>query len=326
MSNQPPLVSVLFPIYNAEKYLASAIESILKQTYANFELILLDDGSTDQSFAIASRFAEQDGRIQLHHHANMGLCRTLQKGVNLAQGKYIARMDADDIAHPERFKRQVSYLEQHSNCVVLGTAITVIDPENDKIDQPGISQAHETILAELLSWKGARLCHPTVMMRTGSVRAVGGYTQEYHYEDIDLFLKLARCGTLANLPDRLLNYRWHLSSITHTRNLAKIRAIQDKLCQTYSGSMIQSAPTCPIASAYYTPYECYCRWLVLARRSGFWRSSLKYLFRVLISHPLTPKSYWALITVLVGEETAATGWNWLLAIKHRRLSSPSPHS
>ncbi|MGG6263562.1 glycosyltransferase family 2 protein [Leptolyngbya sp. AN03gr2] len=326
MSIQPPLVSVLFPVYNAEKYLKSAIDSILKQTYSNFELILLDDGSTDQSFAIASQFAQQDARVQLSHHVNMGLCRTLQKGVSLAQGKYIARMDADDIAHPERFERQVAYLEAHPTCVVLGTAITVIDPENDKIDLPQVSQDHDTILAELLSWTGPRLCHPTVMMRTESVKAVDGYTQDYHYEDIDLFLKLSQIGTLANLPERLLNYRWHLSSITHTRNQAKIRAIQDKLCQTYPGSVMQPAPTCPIASVYYSPYESYCRWLILAHRSGFWRSSLKYLFRVLFSHPLTPKSYWALIIVLVGEKTAATCWNWLLAIKHRRLSSPSPHS
>jgi glycosyltransferase involved in cell wall biosynthesis len=320
-----PLVSVLLPVYNGKKYLESAIGSILNQTYTNFEVILLDDGSSDNSLAIADRWASQDPRIQVYHHANQGLCQTLQKGVNLAKGKYIARMDADDIAHPERFERQVKYLEQQLDCVVLGTAITVIDPEGDRITQPAVSQDHESIVSELLNWTGARICHPTVMMRTESVKAVGGYTQEYHYEDIDLFLKLSQHGTLANLLERLLSYRWHLSSISHTRDQTKIADIEYKISQTYQGCVQPHQVSCPVAS-YFTTYESYCRWAILARRSGFWRSSLKYLFRVLGSQPLKPKSYWALFHVMLGESIASSLWNSLLVIKYGRLSSPSSNA
>jgi glycosyltransferase involved in cell wall biosynthesis len=324
--NPLPLVSVLLPVYNGEKYLESAIESILNQTYSHFEVLLLDDGSTDQSLAIASTWAQQDARIQVHHHANRGLCQTLQKGVNLAQGKYIARMDADDIAHPERLERQVHYLEQHSDCVALGSAITVIDPENDRIVQPSVSQNHGAIVAELLSWQGARICHPTVMMRTEAVKAVGGYTQEYHYEDVDLFLKLAQRGTLANLPERLLDYRWHLSSISHTRNLARAAEIEQKISQIYQGDGARVLKSRPVDSSYFTTYESYCRWSILARRSGFWRSSLKYLLRILISKPLTVKSYWILIHIILDESLASSVWNRMLALKHRIFRSPSPHS
>ena len=323
--NEAPLISVLLPFYNSERYLDSAIFSILNQTCTVFELILLDDGSSDRSLAIATQIAQLDSRVKVHHHPNMGLCRTLQKGVDLAQGKYIARMDADDIAHPERFEHQLAYLEQHPNCVLLGTAITVIDPDNDKLHLPSVSPDHNTILSELLSWKGARICHPTVMMRTDIVRAVGGYTQEYHYEDIDLFLKLAQYGTLANLPERLLNYRWHLSSISHTRNYEKIAEIERKISRMYQGGAIQQKISCTVESSYFTAYESYCRWLILARRSGFWRSSLKYLFKIMINQPLAPKSYWILLNVILGEQSASAFWNRLLAIKRDRLSSPSPN-
>jgi hypothetical protein len=143
---------------------------------------------------------------------------------------------------------------------------------------------------------------------------------------VDLFLKLAQRGTLANLPERLLDYRWHLSSISHTRNLARAAEIEQKISQIYQGDGARVLKSRPVDSSYFTTYESYCRWSILARRSGFWRSSLKYLLRILISKPLTVKSYWILIHIILDESLASSVWNRMLALKHRIFRSPSPHS
>ena len=321
----PPLVSVLLPVYNGEKYLDQAVQSILNQTYRNFELILLDDGSSDCSLKIAQTYADTDKRVRVYSHENMGLCRTLQKGVSLSLGKYIARMDADDIALPERFEQQVKYLESNPSCVVLGAGTIVIDPQDNLLYAPELTQGHEKILLELLQWKGSRICHPTVMMRTETVRAVGGYVQEYHYEDIDLFLKLAKVGKLENLPQKLLKHRLHLNSVCHTRNDLELNEIKQKIYLDAIKNLNISVDFCeqngltlpqPIdTSEYYSEYEVYRRWSVLARRSGFYITSLKYVYKAFANKPFKTKTYWTLLYCLFGEKYSSLVWNILLKAK-----------
>ncbi|AFY47772.1 glycosyl transferase [Nostoc sp. PCC 7524] len=332
-----PLISVILPFYNTEQYLETAIQSILNQTYKNFELLLLDDGSSDQSLAIAQKYAQIDPRVKVHHHPNMGLCRTLQKGVSLASGKYIARMDGDDIADSQRFELQVNYLEQNPDCVALGTALTVIDPDGDVIYQPEITQEHEQLVKELLQWQGSRICHPTVMMRTELVRLVGGYTQEYHFEDVDLFLKLAKHGKLANLPERMLWYRWHIGSISHTRNQVRVNEIKqtiynraianlqlslDSEIKPFLSQNVDSVQV-PNKSANDPEYEAYCRWCVIARESGFYHSSFKYIVRIFKSNPLATKTYWVLINFIIGEQYGSALWKLLLSIKQTLFNKES---
>ena len=335
--NVNPVISVILPFYNNQKYLANAIESILNQTYKNFELLLLDDGSTDDSLKIALKYADSDPRVKVHHHANMGLCKTLQKGVNLSTGQYIARMDGDDIAHPQRFELQINYLQQNPDCVVLGTALTVIDPDGDIIDQPKITLEHEKLVAELLQWRGSRICHPTVMMRTELIKLVGGYTQEYHFEDVDLFLKLAQHGKLANLSERLLFYRWHVTSISYTRNAAKIREIKqtiynrvitelqlptlDQETNLYSPSFVESASLVNVKS-YDPEYEAYCKWCIIAREAKFYHSSFKYLRKIFQSQPLAAKTYWVILNFLLGKQTGSAIWQGLLMIKKIFMKNP----
>jgi len=320
-----PLVSVLLPFYNAEKYLGVAIESILNQTYSHFELLLLDDGSSEQSLKIAEHYAKQDTRIKVYHHENMGVCGTLQRGVSLAQGKYIARMDADDIACPERFQQQLHYLEQNPDCVVLGTRTVVVDPENQILYSPQVSTGHEEILKELLQWRGSRLCHPTVMMPTEAVKAVGGYTQEYMNDDIDLFLKLTKSGKFANLPEPLLRHRVHLSSVCHTRDESEVDRIKKRiyfdaianlsLSQEFLEANQITPPTSSLASDYYSAYEVYRRWCLLARRSGFYRSSLKYCYKTFVNQPFQAKTYWTLFHCLMGEHYGSALWKFLMNIR-----------
>jgi glycosyltransferase involved in cell wall biosynthesis len=202
-----PRISVAMSVYNNAPYLAHAIESILAQTFDAFEFLIVDDGSTDGSGAIIDSFAATDSRIIPIHQANAGLIASLNRMIGAARAPLIARMDGDDIALPERFERQVAFLDANPDIGVLGTGCTCIDedgrPSTHKFDNV---TSPEDVLADLKN--GPPLCHPSVVMRRDAVRAVGGYHRAYrHCEDYDLWLRLSEHVRMANLPDRLLLYR-----------------------------------------------------------------------------------------------------------------------
>src|SRR5512135_1833139 len=145
MMSDPPLISVCMPVYNAERYIARAVESILGQTFGDFEFLILDDGSTDGSLEILRRYANHDPRIRLTSRPNKGLPPSLNELVDQARGEFIARMDADDVALPERFARQVEYLRAHPDCVLVGSRVQLVDPEGDPLCDWCTMQEHEAI-------------------------------------------------------------------------------------------------------------------------------------------------------------------------------------
>jgi len=205
-------VSVLMPVYNAERYVAEAVESILAQTYTDFEFLIIDDGSTDRTPKILKRYAEQDPRIHLVSRPNRGLVPTLNEGLLLARGEFIARMDADDVALSDRFEVQVAYLREHPEVVCLGSKVQCIDEAGRFLYEGSHAMDHEAI-EELVLTGSCPLNHPSVMMRRAAVMAVGGYDpQMKHAEDLDLFLRLGEFGRLVNLPRTVLKYRVHPSS------------------------------------------------------------------------------------------------------------------
>lgn len=213
-----PLISVLMPVYNAEKYLSQSVQSILDQTFIDFEFIIINDGSGDSSQSILERFEKQDSRIRLFNQDNVGknhgIAITLNKGLAHVKGKFVARMDADDIAFPTRLAKQVTFLEQNSEYVAIGSRVLLIDPDGWPIGPFAQKTDHEDIDAEHLAGSGGAICHPAVMIRTETLEKLGGYTQRMkHCEDRDLFLRLAEVGKLANLPETLLKYRMHLKSV-----------------------------------------------------------------------------------------------------------------
>ena len=210
-----PAASVILPIYNAEKYLDSAIKSVLEQDFENFELLLLNDGSTDRSISCLEYYAARDKRCKLHSWTNRGLIKTLNAGVQLANSDILIRMDADDICRPTRFTKQLSYMSEHPECVALGSRVMLIDAENWPITEFFADKLeHDEIDAVNLSGNGGGIAHPTAVIRKGTILQVGGYRSDYpHAEDIDLFLRLAEIGRLSNLSDILLDYRQHPSSI-----------------------------------------------------------------------------------------------------------------
>jgi glycosyltransferase involved in cell wall biosynthesis len=210
-----PAASVLLPVYNAEKYLAAAVKSVLAQDYRNFEVLLLNDGSTDGSAAILERFAALDSRCKVHAWPNRGLIATLNAGIQLAAGDVLIRMDADDICRPNRFSRQMTFMQEHPECVAVGSRVMLIDAEGwpiteffgDELDHNAIDAAH-------LRGKGGSIVHPSAAISRRAMLQIGGYRPNYpHSEDFDLFLRLAEVGKLANLPEVLLDYRQHADSI-----------------------------------------------------------------------------------------------------------------
>lgn len=219
--NKDPKVTVLMPVYNGEKYLRKAIDSILNQTFTEFEFLIVDDGSTDNSVEIINSY--QNSRINLvKNDKNEGLVYTLNRGLSLAKGEYIARMDCDDISLPERLKKQIDFLDSNSEIAVVGTWIKVI---NEK-EEPQTTWQYPLKPLEI-QWNLYFYCplaHPSVMFRKRIILSNGSYSPEMtHAEDYELWWRLSKKYLLANLPDILLIYRQHQSSITNEHHQSHIQ-------------------------------------------------------------------------------------------------------
>ena len=201
-----PKISVLLPIYNAEAHLEEAVKGILNQTYSDFELIAVDDGSTDQSLKILKRF--QDPRLKiLMNEKNLGISDSLNKAIAASQGQYLARMDQDDLALPCRFQKQIEFLEQHPEVDILGTWFKLFGNTIPQVIRHPTTDA--AIKAGLIF--EPVIGHPTVMMRKQSLMSLGHvYDPTYNRaEDFELWTRAACTLRLANLPEVLLHYRIH---------------------------------------------------------------------------------------------------------------------
>ena len=211
-----PEISVIMPVYNGEKYLIEAIDSILNQTYINFEFIILNDGSIDRTEEIILSY--DDSRIvYVKNEENLQIVKTLNIGITLAKGKYIARMDADDISYPERLKKQYEFLEEHSNVSVLGTERVVIN-EWGKVQ---LSANIVPLTPKICEWTilfYSPTIHPSTMMRKEDILDIGGYCakKEVEYvEDLKLWVDLIEKGyKIMNLSEPLIKYRVHSTSTT----------------------------------------------------------------------------------------------------------------
>jgi glycosyltransferase involved in cell wall biosynthesis len=199
-------LTVLLPVKNGERWLDAAIASIRAQTFGDFELLAIDDGSTDGTAAIIARHAVEDSRIVPLANPKRGLVSGLNFGMQRAEAPLIARMDADDIALPTRFERQVARMSAEPDLLVLGTGYFRID-EAGRRTGTVVPPLEPAAVAHALERVNA-IAHPTVMMRRDAVLAAGGYREAYlRAEDYDLWLRLAERGKLANLPDPLIEYR-----------------------------------------------------------------------------------------------------------------------
>ena len=205
-----PLISVVLPVYNGEKYLAEAIDSILEQTLTNFELIIIDDGSTDNSLVILKQYKSLDSRIHLVTRENKNLVTTLNESIDIARGEWIARMDQDDISLPHRFERQIQWLQQ-SKADICGSWVQYFGGV-DRHRWRGYS-SDEAIKMDMLF--KSPFAHPSVIMRTHLVKKLRYDPSCEKAEDYDLWVRAAQAGwKMANVPEVLLMYRRHDSQIT----------------------------------------------------------------------------------------------------------------
>ena len=286
------------PVYNAQRYLRQAVESILGQTFEDFEFVIIDDGSTDGSTGILRDYASREPRIQLISRPNTGYLQALNEGLAICRGEFVARMDADDIALPERLERQIAFLDRHPECLMVGSALVRIDADGDVLCEEPLPLEHQEIEARLWRGEGA-IGHPAATIRRQPLVALGGYRQDYYgAEDHDLWLRLAEQGRLANLPEPLLMCRIHTGNFTfqnedRTRSAARA-AISDAARRR--GLPVPNFDPAPPQSAV----ERQRAWARSAIYAGHFRTARKHAFATWRQAPGQIDSWVLLAHALLG--------------------------
>jgi glycosyltransferase involved in cell wall biosynthesis len=212
LNESQPLISVIMPVYNSEKYLQEAIESILGQTLADFELIAIDDGSTDNSAAILDSFRQKDKRLIIHRHMqNQGMPVALNAGLEMARGRYIARMDADDISLPERFEKQAAFLETHPEIGIVGTALQMVNERGNNIG--GLSAPLVDLAIRWANIFSGSFMHATIMLRRSIITDHKiFYNVSRDVSEFEFFARLLEYAHGSNLAESLYIYRIHSES------------------------------------------------------------------------------------------------------------------
>nr|VFJ53910.1 MAG: Glycosyl transferase family 2 [Candidatus Kentron sp. FM]VFJ56159.1 MAG: Glycosyl transferase family 2 [Candidatus Kentron sp. FM]VFK12944.1 MAG: Glycosyl transferase family 2 [Candidatus Kentron sp. FM] len=306
-----PRVTVVIPVYNTARYLGEAIESILSQTFGDFELIAIDDGSTDGSGRILKDYADRDDRMRVIKQENQGVSRSFNRGIELAAGGYLARMDSDDIALPTRLAQQVVYLDSHPDVVAVSGWVLRIDEEGAPIGYMKPPEKHEEIDDLLMgrSWprKGGAFIHGCSMARTGVLRQLGGCREDFEpTDDRDLWLRISEVGRLHNIQRVCLKYRQNPTGLSGSR-------IQEQRAQSRRAVLDayrRRGLTAPSELCYYEipKYENEHRHFVAtalgtamtAAASGFYRSAWKYAWRAVRANPGNTRAYRVLLRVMLG--------------------------
>lgn len=212
-----PRVTVLMPVFNTARYLSAAIESILAQTFEDFEFVIVDDGSTDGSGEIAARHAREDSRIRLVRQQNRGVSAASNAGVAVARGELVARFDADDLSLPDRLAVQVDYMDRHPDVLAVGSSFEVMDAKGRPLTVLYPPCSPEEI-EELLLTGHCPISNPSAMMRRSALERIGGYDTSFVTAgDYDLWLRMSEHGPLANVRDCLIRYRLIQTSLSEAK-------------------------------------------------------------------------------------------------------------
>lgn len=301
-------LSVLVPVFNTAKYLDEALQSILRQTHSDFELLVIDDGSTDSSPAILRELSSSDPRLRVIFRPNRGLVPTRNELLQEAQGEFIAWMDSDDIALSNRFALQLQAFEADPELVCVGGFAECIDPEGLPLRVERYPTSHDDIL--VAQQKGGAMRFPTVMMRTDVARRAGGFRGSFPIgEDFDLFLRMSELGKMANLPIVVLRYRQHIHSASAIQGAhwrfyrdAILRLAQERL-ETGSDQMQRGEPfhipELPSTLERRSPGMVHAEWARDALSSGHARSAWKHS-RAAIRHAPTTIHVWKTLVLVTG--------------------------
>jgi Glycosyl transferase family 2 len=303
----------VMPVYNADRFLRAAIESVLAQTFSVFEFLIYDDGSTDASVAIVREYALRDSRIRFFPMTHAGYVTWLNAGLQEATGEFVARMDADDVCLPIRFEMQHAFLRKHADVVVLGSDYLKIDEEGEALEVERHETQHEQMLAQLLAGGLGVIAHPTCMMRRVAALRVGGYAKRYETtEDLDMWLRLAEIGRLANLPEILLQYRHHGGNVGYSLAHRQEPLVDEIVNRARARYGLPPLPR-SIWPGALDAYDRLTLWAWWAFRSGNSKTARKHARTAVALAPWRPVGW----TLLVA--AAIPRWLILFGVRVRRL-------
>lgn len=283
-------------VYNARRYVREAIESILGQTFRDFEFVIVDDGSDDGTLAILQDYAQRDARVSVISRPNTGCWKASNDGIAASSGAFIARMDGDDVCLLDRFEKQISFLLSHPDVVALGAHVLLIDADGEPLrTMPNHRRlTHEEIDAAHLTGGGQVLFHPTLMMRREAVEKIGLYREWPAGMDLDLFLRLAEIGKLANLPDVLLKYRQHMRSIGHAKMKLQLLNCRKMVHEAYERRGLELPADGKIGFdriEQRSETDQHRKWAWWALKSGHVPAARKHARKALLRNPMSRESW-----------------------------------
>ncbi len=282
-----PLLSVIMPAYNVALYVRDAIASVQTQTLADFELIVVNDGSTDNTLSILQEIAARDSRVKIISRPNTGIVGAMNDAIAAATAPVLARMDGDDLCEPTRFEKQHAFLAQNPSVLLVGSSVEFIDAQGSRLKTYRPPTTPDAIQQALLRGNSGALIHPVVMGPRRAWTDTGGYREQYKFvEDYDLFLRAARLGPLANLEEPLLRYRIHAQSTNYTRREQQTRLLKE-LCRDARAHAglddtfdFQPAPAHPDVSSVHREWA----WWALEGRE--FHTARKYAWKAWRARPL----------------------------------------
>ena len=218
------VVSIVIPVHNGEKYIKESIDSCLAQTYSNIEILVVDDKSTDSTLEILKGYGEKITVLPVEKQNGLG--NVINIGIRASKGKYIARMDADDIMYPDRIEKQVEYLENNPSCVAVGGQIDIINENSDITGHREYAQNDKDLKKNRFLFQP--FAHPAVTLRKSTLEEIGLYPEDmWKVEDVKLFLILSTKGEFANLPDTVLKYRMTFQTESQSKMVEHFKLTND---------------------------------------------------------------------------------------------------
>ncbi len=284
-----PQVSVVVGTYNSQRFLAPALDSLLAQTLREFELIAVDDGSTDHTAEILEDYQAKDSRVRLIRIKHSGIVQGLNTGLEAAQCEIIAHADADDLHHPDRLRKQFDFLQANPQVVAVGSRLEVIEPYGSPLRITNHKLTHEEIEAEHLAGSGWALANPAATFRKSVALKVGGFRTDYPFsEDFDFYVRMAEAGQLANLPEALVKYRLHSSSCNWKHHGTQMNNKPALLSEAYR----RRGKTMPAGIAFPSAWDRppggrYVSWVWAALKDKNVAGARKHAWSALKSAPLS---------------------------------------
>ncbi len=234
LKSKTPAISVIMPAYNAEKYIASAIDSILLQTFKDFELIIVDDSSTDKTWDIVKKYIKGKRIIASRNNKNLKLSKTLNAAIEKSRGKYLARMDADDWSYPNRLDKQYKFMEKYKNVGIVGGQMEIVKEDGTSMGKRRYAKDDKSLRKNIFWF--SPFSHPLIMIRKSILDRVGMYNPQFNpAEDYELYFRIGKISKFANLPETLLKYRVIAKSMT-TGSTKKMELQTIKIRNMYANS------------------------------------------------------------------------------------------